>query len=250
MSEPASDRPKTLPVCVPPVDIGTRVRALLEVLACSGLPSQLLIANGLRMAGVAPLDAAGRLTATFVFTLSLLDTLVITALAVLFVRASGERPRDVFVGPRRPAREALLGLGLVPVIVVLVLAAMGLLRLAAPWLRNVPENPLEQLLSSPGRAALFAVVGIVAGGFREELQRAFVLHRFEQFLGGPWVGLAIVSIAFGAGHAVQGWDAMITTGLLGACWGAIYLVRRSAIAPTVSHAGFNTIEILRVVLMR
>lgn len=250
MSEPAGLPSDPLPVSLPPVDIWMRLRAVLEVLVCSGLPSQLLIANALRMAGVAPLDAAGRLTATFVFTLSLADTVVIAALVVLFVRASGERPRDVFVGPRRPAREALVGLALVPAAFGLVLAVMGLLRLAAPWLRNVPQNPLEELLGSPGRAALFAVVGIVAGGFREELQRAFVLHRFERYLGGPWVGLAVVSIAFGAGHAVQGWDAMIATGLLGAGWGAIYLVRRSAIAPTISHAGFNTLEILRVVLTR
>jgi membrane protease YdiL (CAAX protease family) len=42
---------------------------------------------------------------------------------------------------------------------------------------------------------------------------------------------------------------MITTALLGAFWAAVYLRRRSVIAPVVSHAGFNTLEVLRVALL-
>ena len=37
--------------------------------------------------------------------------------------------------------------------------------------------------------------------------------------------------------------------LLGAVWGIIYLRRRSAIAPMVSHAGFNSLEIVRYLAM-
>jgi len=92
---------------------------------------------------------------------------------------------------------------------------------------------------------MFACVALLAGGVREEVQRAFILTRFERDLGGPIVGLAVTSIAFGAGHALQGWDAALATGLLGAVWGVIYVRRRSAIAPMVSHAGFNSLEIVR-----
>ena len=83
---------------------------------------------------------------------------------------------------------------------------------------------------------------------REEVQRAFILTRFERDLGGPVVGLVVTSIAFGAGHALQGWDAALATGLLGAVWGVVYLRRRSAIAPMVSHAGFNSLEIVRYLM--
>ena len=48
---------------------------------------------------------------------------------------------------------------------------------------------------------------------------------------------------------VQGFDAVITTGMLGAFWAVLYLRRRSVVAPLVSHAGFNTLEVLRVALM-
>ena len=58
-------------------------------------------------------------------------------------------------------------------------------------------------------------------------------------------GLIIVSVAFGAGHAMQGWDATIATGLLGLTWGWLYLRRRSAVAPIVSHAGYNALQILQ-----
>jgi membrane protease YdiL (CAAX protease family) len=43
---------------------------------------------------------------------------------------------------------------------------------------------------------------------------------------------------------VQGWDAVVATGLLGAFWGVVYLKRRSVVAPIVCHAIFNLTEIL------
>ena len=43
---------------------------------------------------------------------------------------------------------------------------------------------------------------------------------------------------------------MLVTGLLGAFWGVVYLRRRSAVAPMVSHAGFDLLQILQFVTMR
>ena len=94
------------------------------------------------------------------------------------------------------------------------------------------------------------VTALVAGGVREEIQRAFLLHRFEVWLGGGTVGVIVTSVAFGAGHLLQGDDAAIVTGLLGAFWGMVYLRRRSAVAPMVSHAGFDLVQILQFVIMR
>ena len=88
----------------------------------------------------------------------------------------------------------------------------------------------------------------MAGGVREELQRAFLLQRFERHLGGAVVGVVVLSVAFGLGHLLQGWDAAIATGALGAFWAIVYLRRRSSVAPIISHAGFNSIEVFRVAL--
>ena len=115
----------------------------------------------------------------------------------------------------------------------------------APSLHTVPDNPLQQLLLTRRNAWLFALMVIVAGGVREEVQRAFLLHRFDQWLGGRAVGLVVTSVAFGWGHLqVQGVDAAIATGLLGAFWAAVYLRRRSCVAPMVSHAGFDLLQIV------
>jgi membrane protease YdiL (CAAX protease family) len=84
---------------------------------------------------------------------------------------------------------------------------------------------------------------LVAGGIREEIQRAFLLHRFEQHLGGPAVGLIVTSAAFGLGHTLQGLDAAIVTGMLGAFWGTVYLVRRSVVSTVTNHALFNVAQI-------
>jgi membrane protease YdiL (CAAX protease family) len=230
-----------------------RLMAVGEVLLCSSVPTQLLIGALLGAAGWAPLTqkAGGeQLSLPFVLTLSLADTLVLIVLMVLLMRAHGESATELWVGRGRVRREAIVGLMLVPAVFLLVVVLLNGLRLFAPGLHNVPTNPLEQLAgNTPAEAAMFGLVAIFAGGVREELQRAFLLHRFEQHLGGANVGVIVLSVAFGLGHIMQGWDAAVTTGVLGLFWALLYLDRRSSVAPVVSHAGFNSLEILRVALV-
>ncbi len=202
-----------------------------------------------RQRSASPRGSDGQLSLTFVLVLSLVDTAVLIALMVVLARAHGDSPWLLWRGRRPLMREIALGLLLVPVAVLMVAVLIGSIRTFAPWLHNVPENPLESLATGgPGGAALFGVVAIVAGGLREELQRAFLLQRFERHLGGATVGVVVLSVAFGLGHALQGWDAAIATGALGAFWAVVYLRRRSSVAPIISHAGFNSIEVIRVAL--
>jgi membrane protease YdiL (CAAX protease family) len=225
-----------------------RLLALLEVLLCSSLPTQVLIANILGTIGIAP-RIGDQLSLTFVFALSLTDTVVLIALMVALSRAHGDSPWLLWRGRPPLAGEILVGLMLVPVAVFMVAFLIGIIRTFVPGLHNVVENPLEALATGgAGGAAMFAVVAIVAGGIREELQRAFLLRRFERHLGGETVGVIVLSTAFGLGHALQGWDAAIATGALGAFWAILYLRRRSSVAPIISHAGFNSIEVFRVAI--
>jgi membrane protease YdiL (CAAX protease family) len=132
----------------------------------------------------------------------------------------------------------------------IALAVLVAVQRFLPSLHTVEHNPLQELLRSPRDAWLFALVVLVAGGIREEIQRAFLLHRFERWLGGGTVGVICTSVAFGAGHLLQGADAALATGLLGAFWGVVYLRRRSCVAPMVSHAGFDLIQILQFLVAR
>lgn len=225
-----------------------RWQAWAEILLCSGYPTQLLLGAGLQAAGIAALTAEGTLSATFVFALALGDTVVLLSLIWWLLIQGGERPRDVFLGRRPVGGEAVVGVLSVPFVVALIVVLSLAIRAFVPFLRNVPVNPLEGLLGTQTGLLAFLFVVIVAGGLREELQRAFLLHRFRHNLGSAGLGLVITSLAFGLGHTLQGWDAAILTGALGATWGAIYLTRGSAIASIVSHSLFNCGELLRAFL--
>jgi membrane protease YdiL (CAAX protease family) len=241
------------------IDVRARVTAVLEILLCSSIPTQLAIGALLRAVGIRSTDAAGHLSLTFVVALSLTDTVLLIVMMILLMHAHGESARRTWIGPpsgfafRHPGsrylRDALVGLATVPLVFVGVGLLLNTIRLVVPSLHNVETNPLEQLASTPGQAALFSLVAIFAGGVREELQRAFMLRRFEQYLGGATLGVWVLSAAFGLGHIMQGWDAVITTATLGAFWAWMYLQRRSSIGPIVSHAGFNAIEILRIAVI-
>ena len=221
---------------------GGRTAAVLEVLICSDYPTQIALAWLFAALGYGPL-VGQPLTVRYVALLSLTDTLLLLSLIAMLLSTRGERARDVFLGTRSPWREALTGLPLTFVALILGILVLAAIQQLAPWLHTVEHNPLQDLIRTPRAAAVFAVVVVVAGGIREEIQRAFLLRRFEQWLGGAGVGVIVTSAAFGAGHLVQGVDAAIATGVLGAFWAIIYLRRRSVAAPIVSHSGFNLLQL-------
>jgi uncharacterized protein len=219
-----------------------RASAIFEILLCSGIPSQFALAYMFALAGFTPF-VGERLSLAYIASLLLLDATLLIALIFWLLRRRGERPRDVFLGTRPVGPEIKLGVGLTAVVFALAVVVLSTARILFPSLHNVKENPLEDLIQTPAQALILAIVATISGGLREEIQRAFILHRFEQYLGGAHVGLILYSLVFGLGHSLQGWDAVLTTALLGAFWGWIYISRRSIVAPVVSHSGFNAAEI-------
>src|SRR5688572_27658098 len=243
----------TDPPAVTPLDAGSptqrRLIAVAEMFLCSSLPTQIILQTLMVQAGFNPLTATGAFSLPFIVTMSMADTVLLIVLMVVLTRAHGDSVSDLWLGRRPIFREALLGIAFVPIVFMLVVVLLNGLRLAAPWLHNVQTNPLEDLARGGAlNAATFGLVAIFAGGVREELQRAFLLRRFERHLGGGAVGVVVLSVLFGLGHFMQGKDAMIVTGTLGVFWSVLYLKRRSSIAPVVSHAGFNSLEVLRVAI--
>lgn len=226
-----------------------RASAFIEVVLCSDFPTQMLVALTLAALGFAPQSEDGHLRLGFVAALSMIDTALLVGLMWFFLTARGDRPADVFLGSRSPRLEARAGLPMIVVAFVIAAAVLLTLRAVAPSLHNVPDNPFQELMHGPSDAVLFALVAVVAGGIREELQRAFLLNRFERFLGGSTVGVIVTSAAFGAGHLQQGADAALATGLLGAYWAIVYLRRRSVVAPMVSHAGFNLLQLAQLMAL-
>jgi membrane protease YdiL (CAAX protease family) len=183
-------------------------------------------------------------------TVMLLDTALIALLIRLFLEMSAENSRDVFIGTRPVFGEMWRGLALVPVAFAGVTAIVLGIRAIAPSLHTVDVSPIEQYMRNPLDASIFLVVVVLGGGVREELQRAFILHRFEQCLGGIRVGLVVFSLLFGILHYDQGWDVAIAIGSLGLAWGLLYIKRRSAVLGMTNHAGFNAVQVAQGYLLR
>lgn len=247
--QPSALSPQPSPSPQPPVPILTRGVALLEVIICSDFPTQIALGGTLSVFGFQPY-IQGRLSVSYVVGLSLADSILLIALILILLYAHGERPRDVLFGRRPIIGEAAAGLPMTLVALAIAIGVLFAVQRLAPALHTVEHNPLQELLRSPRDASLFALVVVVAGGVREEIQRAFLLHRFERWLGGGIAGVIVTSVAFGAGHLLQGVDAAIATSLLGAFWSGIYLRRRSCVAPMVSHSGFDLVQILQFLVAR
>lgn len=228
----------------------SRLEAVGEIALCSSLPTQLVVAWALRLAGWPALAPDGSLSLGFVVALSLLDSTLLIGLMIWLLRSRGERPSALWLGPRPAGYEALLGIVFVPVVFGIVAAVILAIRHVRPEMHNVDINPFQTLASHGWKdAVLLILVAIVAGGFREELQRAFLIDRFERALGPAWLGVVLLSVAFGLGHLVQGRDAAVATGAIGAFWAIVYLRRRSTVAPLVSHALFDSLQVLQIIAL-
>ena len=237
LPETAPEIPDSPPVTAAPERL-SRSRALAEVILCSGFPTQLVALALLVPLGIT-LPADSSPTPLFIFALSAIDTVLLLGLIFGLLRASRESARQIFLGDRDITQEMRFGILMVPLVFALVLLVQVIIHTFAPDLRNVPVSPFQSLLASPLLIAGFVALVIIAGGLREELQRAFLLNRFERRLGGPWAGVVVTSCTFGLGHTIQGIDAAIITTLLGATWAVMYLQRRSAVGTITSHALFN-----------
>jgi membrane protease YdiL (CAAX protease family) len=243
--EPA---PAAMPLPEPRPRRPSTLGALVQIALCSGIPTQLAVLYVLVALGVKPPSTAKDWSLSYVAIVLLSDSALVVTLLLTFLAWSGERAREVFLGTRSIAREWVFGLGLVPIAFLIIGVINAIVQAYAPKL-HLPENPFQPLVSTRQGIVIFTTLSILVGGLREEMQRAFALHRFAQ-IGIPYLGLIIFSVFFGLGHYVQGADAAIMTGSLGALWGFVYLRRRSLVAPAVCHGAFDAIQVIAFGLLR
>ena len=102
-----------------------------------------------------------------------------------------------------------------------------------------PQNLLISYTLGVGPALLTGIVALLLMG-------AYTGWRYWLWIAfaGASLSMALAWIVFGLGHYIQGWSGVIITGLLGTFWSVVYLLRRSVVAPLVSHAAFNLIEVI------
>lgn len=247
--EPLSPAPAGAIAITPQLPL-TRFVAFLQAVLVCGVPTQMVLAVVMMLGlGMKPLEGDD-LSLEFFATLSLFDTALVALLIRAFLAMSGEHSHDIFLGHRPVLGEIIRGVLLLPLTFAAVIGIVLGLRAIAPWLHTVEASPLEGFMRTPIEAAVFLVVVVLAGGVREELQRAFILHRFDHYLGGVRLGLTIFSLTFALLHLDQGADVAIAIGSLGLLWGILYVKRRSAVLPMVNHACFNAAQVAQQLILR
>ena len=232
-SEPLPDRP-----IVAWMD---RLQALLEVLLLSGLVSSFFAALPFTAIHGGPLlsVADARTISAFI----LLEASIALLLMLLVLRMHGESFRDLGLRRDRWKSHVAFGLALVPILFLAnALIAAGF-RIFLPKY-FLERNPLIDMIRTRRDLVFFLCSALYAGGFKEELQRAFILTRFRGHLGGVRVGLVIWSLAFGAGHYVQGLQGIVVASVYGMLFGILYIARGSLIAPMVAHALYDVLALL------
>ncbi len=218
-----------------------RAQAFFEVFLLSGVISSLFAAlpfafntsDGARM-----LDDLRTVLATV-----LLESVITLALLTMVMRAHREPVCRLGLSWQRLGSGVLTGLAIVPVLFALNQIVALLFQAYLPRY-VISTNPLTELIRTPLDLILFILTALFAGGFKEELQRAFILRRFQRYLGGASLGLIVWSVAFGLGHYVQGVQAMVSAGLFGFIFGITYMARGSLTAPMVAHAAYDTVALL------
>jgi membrane protease YdiL (CAAX protease family) len=219
-----------------------RVQAVLEIILVSGLISSFLAYLPF---STLPGWNAGLLlnSAKFVSLYLLLESGITLLLLAMILKARGESlyALGLCFEPWKP--NVILGLLVVPLLFLINGAVNLFFRVYLP--RYYTErNPLTESVRSPQQLLLFIVAALIAGGIKEELQRAFILNRFRRYLGGAGIGLVVWSFAFGAGHYVQGAQGITAAAVYGLIFGIIYLATGNLIAPIIAHGAYDALALL------
>lgn len=174
---------------------------------------------------------------------TLLRDLALTSLLLYFLWRNGEPLTAIGWRFDRLGREAGIGAALfLPVFIGAGLLGATLQRAGF----STPSLPPTALL--PGDRAVerllsLALVAVVAVA-EETIFRGYLMLRFKTITGSTRAALGLSSVIFALGHGYQGTAGILTVGVLGMIFGAVYLWRGSLVAPVVMHFLHDFVGIL------
>ena len=177
--------------------------------------------------------------------------LIVCAAIALLLRLQGQGVSEL--GVSRKAWPKHVGVGLVLGVAMFV----GLNVLLASVMGSlIPRSPdqgptILSFFAQPWNLLIWLPIGVFGGGIVEELERIFIITRFEQWLGRPGLilGVALSSAMFGFGHLYQGLGLAIATAVSGLVFALAYLRRRSALEPITAHAFSDVLAMLGATML-
>lgn len=216
-----------------------RFEALMEILAV-GFAGWLITVMVLTILGLQDSDTITRPPVMALFLV--LEATITLALVVMMERASLNETRLLDL-VRLETGAIVTAVAVLPVLFFLVFFSGWFFQLYFPQYAS-QGNPLLERIRTPLDLFSFLLAGVYAGGIKEEVQRVFILLRFEESLGGIYTGLAIWSVIFGLGHYEQGWSSAFSAALLGLVFGGIFIWKRNLFASISIHAVYNVAVLL------
>lgn len=176
--------------------------------------------------------------------------LLVVGVIYLLLRIGGEG--FAALGVSRTRWPARVGVGAAIGFVMFLGLNIGL---SAALNALIPPSPdtvssVTSFFRDPVHLLAWLPIGIFGGGVVEELERIFVLTRFERWLGRPGLVLGVVlsSAMFGFGHLYQGLGSALSTAVSGLVFALVYLRRRSALEPVVAHAFSDVLAMIGATL--
>ena len=169
---------------------------------------------------------------------------LLVALVALFFASAGRSLADLgqSLGPR-PSGTLVTAAAVLAFFSVLSIFTTQQLRGASP--SDLPRRMRRagKILPQTGRErAWFAVVAITAGVCEEILYRGYVPWAVAGWTGNVLAGYGLAAIVFGLGHAYQGKDGMIVTGILGLFFGALAYFVKSLVPGQLLHIAIDLVN--------
>lgn len=178
------------------------------------------------------------------------NKIVFIIVIIILLKLEGDSFSDIGFRKHKLLIQFIFGLSFGFVTWILVNIVFNpLITALNPHEVKLPNDILNYMKDANSLYLWIPVVTLAA--FSEELQRIFVLTRFEKWFGkyGLYIAVLITSVIFGIGHLYQGMNSAIGTGIGGLLNSLVYLRKRSAIEVIICHAVFNILSVLGGYLM-
>lgn len=181
------------------------------------------------------------LNPSLLIQLALSNTVVTILFVSVFMALAREQPRDIGFRVERLVRQLIVGSGFgLSLALVDHLVIGNIVKALNPAAFNEGIKLLGEFMGKIN-IVVWILLTVFMGGFIEELQRLFIITRFERCFGivGIVIALVMESLLQGAGHAYQGPERVIIYIFVGCAFGLVYLRKRSAIEAMTCHAVYD-----------
>lgn len=167
----------------------------------------------------------------------------LVALTAVIARRHGLTLRDLgqTLGNRRLTLVVMLS-GLVAFLALSVFNASQIKKATRGQLSATVRRARKFVPIGFVEVSVFALVSVTAGICEEILYRGWLVSFLGAVSGSIWIGMVLAAVLFGFGHAYQGRQGIVGTGILGLLFGGMFVMVRSLVPGEVIHAAIDLVN--------